>query len=168
MTSTHSQGNSDFADELKDLIDTDVLRDALRDVEDRDELLRALVARRHELGLNQTTVAVRMESGQSTVSEFENGAADPYFSTLQRYARAVDARIAVTLELDEACKMVPIERGRQLRATAALGYETRQFEMKPAHAVVVRGRSAYGMRGTAGASAPRPISQYRERMGTAS
>lgn len=97
MTSTRGALDSEFDDDLDSLVDSPALRDALQDAELRSELLDSLVARRRELGLKQKHVAEKMETGQSTVSQFESGGSDPYFSTLQRYARAVDAQIVVRL-----------------------------------------------------------------------
>lgn len=57
-----------------------------------------LVGFRKALGLTQTDVAKRMGVGQSTVSGFETEMSDPRLSTLQRYARAVEARLDVEIE----------------------------------------------------------------------
>lgn len=40
-----------------------------------------------------------METTQSAVSDLERGTADPQLSTLQRYARAVGARVVVRASL---------------------------------------------------------------------
>ena len=50
--------------------------------------------------LSQTDVAKRMKVSQPTISEFENESGDVYLSTLQRYARAVGARLVIAVELD--------------------------------------------------------------------
>lgn len=72
------------------------------DMDQREALIDDLTRRRRSLGLNQTVVAKRMGVGQSTVSEFENEATDPRLSTLQRYARAVDACVSVRLRFNDA------------------------------------------------------------------
>jgi ribosome-binding protein aMBF1 (putative translation factor) len=56
-------------------------------------LLRALAARRIELGLSQTVVAARMGTSQSAVARLERGEADPKLSTIERFAAALGATI---------------------------------------------------------------------------
>lgn len=80
-------------DDIDALRPSAAVEQALFDAHLRSELLATLVQRRADLGLRQKDVARLMQTSQSTVSEFENGAADPHFSTLQRYARAVSAEI---------------------------------------------------------------------------
>lgn len=63
---------------------------------DRLEVLHTLedlVALRLEQGLSQTVVAERMGVSQSAVSQFEREAGSVRIETLQRYARAVGARV---------------------------------------------------------------------------
>ena len=62
------------------------------------EVIDELVKCRLDSGLNQKEVASRMRTSQSTVSEFESANADARFSTLLRYAHAVDCRIVVEIE----------------------------------------------------------------------
>ncbi|MFI6762455.1 helix-turn-helix domain-containing protein [Micromonospora sp. NPDC050417] len=40
-----------------------------------------------------------MQTTQSAVSDLENGCVDPHLSTLQRYARAVTARLIVGIDM---------------------------------------------------------------------
>jgi transcriptional regulator with XRE-family HTH domain len=70
---------------------------AVRDAKCRSDLLLAMVRCRREIGLSQVDVAAAMETSQSAVSELEGGATDPRLSTLQRYARAVQAELHVSL-----------------------------------------------------------------------
>jgi len=70
---------------------------AFEDAQARAELLASCVRRRKETGLTQAEVARSMGTTQSAVSDLEAGATDPRLSTLQRYARAVGARIDVAL-----------------------------------------------------------------------
>lgn len=70
-------------------------RASYEDARNRSGLLDALVRRRRLLGFNQTQVAKSMGVGQPTVSGFETEGSDPKLSTLQRYARAVDASLWV-------------------------------------------------------------------------
>lgn len=72
------------------------------DAEHAHWLLGELVAARRRAGLTQAEVADRMGVTQSTVSGFETEGADPRLSTLQRYARAVGARVVIELkEVDD-------------------------------------------------------------------
>ena len=75
---------------------------AVADAEYRLELARRLANTRRRRGLSQAEVARRMGTTQSAVSDLEGGAHDPYLSTLQRYARAVAARVAVHLAVEDA------------------------------------------------------------------
>ncbi|MFZ1382649.1 MAG: helix-turn-helix transcriptional regulator [Scrofimicrobium sp.] len=66
------------------------------------DLIGALVARRRALGLTQTQVAARMGTKQSAVSAMEYSSANPSIQRLQRYARAVGARVTLGFEeIDE-------------------------------------------------------------------
>jgi|SRR5215475_16118504 len=79
---------------------------AYEDEQELHRLLDGLVALRKDLGLNQTAVAERMGVRQPTVSGFETEASDPRMSTLQRYARAVEARLRFVIELPADCDWV--------------------------------------------------------------
>ncbi|MGW3299186.1 helix-turn-helix domain-containing protein [Streptomyces rubiginosohelvolus] len=57
------------------------------------DLVESLVVLRRKYGLTQQEVAQRMETSQSTISEFERVGGDARYSTLQRYARAIGARL---------------------------------------------------------------------------
>lgn len=63
----------------------------------RSALLRSLVERRRASGFSQATIAERMGTTQSAVSDLEAGGTDPRLSTLQRYTRAMGARLSLTL-----------------------------------------------------------------------
>ena len=54
-----------------------------------------LAERRRQLGLTQRDVAERMGTTQSAVSDLEAGRTDPRWSTVQRYAAAIGARVRV-------------------------------------------------------------------------
>lgn len=53
---------------------------------------------RRELGLSQSEVASRMGTSQSAVARFEAGDLDARLSTLQRYTRALGARLEWRIE----------------------------------------------------------------------
>jgi len=70
---------------------------AYEDAQARADLLASCVHLRKETGLTQADVARAMGTTQSAVSDLEAGATDPRLGTLQRYARAVGARLDVAL-----------------------------------------------------------------------
>ncbi|MFI7028365.1 helix-turn-helix domain-containing protein [Microbispora rosea] len=74
-----------------------VFRAAYEDAEERHGIIDKLVKLRRRMGLSQKTVALRMQVRQPTVSGFETEGSDPRLSTLQRYARAVGARIKLVV-----------------------------------------------------------------------
>lgn len=81
-------------------------RAAYEDEVFRHKLLDSLVALRKALKLTQSEIAKRMQVRQPTVSGFETEASDPKFSTVQRYARAVGARILTRIDLPADCDWV--------------------------------------------------------------
>jgi transcriptional regulator with XRE-family HTH domain len=72
---------------------------AAQDAEAYASLVESLVVLRRRRGLTQLDVAKRMETTQSTVSDFESVGGDARYSTLQRYARAVGARLHSMVDL---------------------------------------------------------------------
>jgi transcriptional regulator with XRE-family HTH domain len=76
---------------------------AYEDARSRSALLAQLIKVRKDLKLTQKQVAERMGTTQSAISELEGGASDPQFSTLQRYARAVTAKLVLSLDLPYDC-----------------------------------------------------------------
>lgn len=100
--------SADFEDELGAYVeqskqDDPAFRVAYEDAERLHEIIDKLVKLRKALRLNQTEVARRMGVRQPTVSGFETEGSDPRLSTLQRYARAVEAALRVDLELPADC-----------------------------------------------------------------
>ncbi|MBV2151905.1 helix-turn-helix domain-containing protein [Kitasatospora sp. SUK 42] len=65
----------------------------LEDAEAYAALVETLVVARIKCGLTQRDVAQLMGTTQSTISAFERAGGDARYSTLQRYARAVGARL---------------------------------------------------------------------------
>jgi DNA-binding XRE family transcriptional regulator len=113
-------------DDLDDIVDFDAfgadpeLARAIQDAEHRSALRATLIAQRKAAGLKQKDVAVAMQTTQSAVSDFERGGTDPQLSTLQRYARAVGARVVV-----RACIESPAKgpEGAWLANVATTGYQ---------------------------------------------
>lgn len=65
--------------------------------DDLIDVRAALISRRKTLGLRQADIAEAIGVGQQHVSTIERGTADAALSTLQRYARAVGARLIVAV-----------------------------------------------------------------------
>ena len=74
------------------------LEGAIEDASVRANLVCRLVSYRRETGLRQSAIAKAMETTQSAVSELEGGNTDPRLSTLQRYARALDRAIRISVD----------------------------------------------------------------------
>lgn len=84
---------------LSQELEDDEFRGAYEDALSLDNIIDELIKLRHERGLNQSQLARLMGVGQSTISGFENESTDPRLSTLQRYARALDARVRIGVEV---------------------------------------------------------------------
>lgn len=97
---------SAFAKYLSERLQEPAVRAGYEDHAVLQRVIDRLVGFRKALGLTQTDVAKRMGVGQSTVSGFETEMSDPRLSTLQRYARAVEARLDVEIEWDATCDWV--------------------------------------------------------------
>jgi transcriptional regulator with XRE-family HTH domain len=91
------------------------LIDAIEDAEHRLKLVGHLAALRRRAKLSQAEVARRMGTTQSAVSALEGGEHDPYLSTLQRYGRAIRARIEVQVFVPS---WEPPEHGYNVKAGA--------------------------------------------------
>lgn len=89
MTATPPRSN--FDEFLSRALQNAETRAAYEDSQSRSRLVDALVRMRHRLNLTQTHVAKLMGVKQPTISGFETEGSDPRLSTIQRYARAVDA-----------------------------------------------------------------------------
>ena len=81
-------------------------RAAYEDAEERHNILDKLVGLRRLRRLSQSAVAARMGVRQPTVSGFETEDSDPRLSTLQRYARAVEARLRLVLVIPNECDWI--------------------------------------------------------------
>ena len=84
-----------------------VARAAFEDAHSRNNFVDALVKLRRAMGLTQTEVANRMGVKQPTVSGFENEGSDPRLSTIQRYARALEATATFRLTMPAHCDWIP-------------------------------------------------------------
>ncbi|CAN5623018.1 type II toxin-antitoxin system antitoxin HigA [soil metagenome] len=97
---------SAFDEYLAERLQNPAVRAGFEDQSVTERLIDQLVGFRKALGLTQTEVAKRMGVGQSTVSGFETETSDPRISTLQRYARAVEARLEAKIHWEAACDWV--------------------------------------------------------------
>jgi transcriptional regulator with XRE-family HTH domain len=114
---TDDEDRDEFDEYLSESLRAPGFRAAYEDAEARSRLLENLVKVRRCLHLTQTEVAKRMQTTQSFVSEFENGATDPHLSTLQRYARAVTARLHVKIEMPADGPWMPVGQGAYARGS---------------------------------------------------
>jgi transcriptional regulator with XRE-family HTH domain len=115
---------------------------AYEDASLRQSVLTQLIKIRKELGISQKQVAKRMQTTQSAISDLERGVGDFHLSTLQRYARAVTARIRLSVDLphdspwygewfyDRSAGATRIDQGR--RPTPAAPYAQRWHSSTPA------------------------------------
>jgi transcriptional regulator with XRE-family HTH domain len=83
-------------------------RAAYEDVQERHSIVDRLLALRRHHKLSQRTVAARMGVRQPTVSGFETEDSDPRLSTLQRYARAVGARLRLVIVVPNECDWISV------------------------------------------------------------
>lgn len=83
--------HSSFDHFLAHVLEDPAARAAFEDSQSRSRLVDVLVRFRQRLGLTQTEVATHMGVKQPTISGFETEGSDPRLSTIQRYARSVDA-----------------------------------------------------------------------------
>lgn len=110
---TERQGRSliNHADEFRSYLSyaeaDPALRASIEDARTAQRLLDSLVKIRKAMKLTQKQVADRMGIRQPSVSEFESEASDPRLSTLQRYARAVEGRLRVTIDMPADCDWIP-------------------------------------------------------------
>ena len=91
MTSHASRSRPSFDAFLAQALDDHDTRTAFEDAQARNRLVDALVRLRRRMGVTQSQIAASMGVKQPTVSGFETEGSDPRLSTLQRYARSVDA-----------------------------------------------------------------------------
>jgi len=114
-----NRADDEIRDEFDEYLDESLrnpgFRAAYEDAEARSRLMSDLVKVRRCLRLTQIDVAGRMRTTQSFVSEFENGGTDPHLSTLQRYARAVTARLQVKIEMPTDGPWLPAGQGGYTR-----------------------------------------------------
>jgi transcriptional regulator with XRE-family HTH domain len=111
------QDHDEFEDYLQESLQNPQFRAAYEDSEARSRLLASLVMLRQSLHLTQTQIARRMETTQSSVSEFESGSTDPHLSTLQRYARAVTACLRIRIDMPTDSPWLPADQGAYSRNT---------------------------------------------------
>nr|WP_246405311.1 helix-turn-helix domain-containing protein [Nocardiopsis algeriensis] len=128
--------------DLDDLLGIDAeapeQQEADQDVQEFVSLIDALVELRKQQGLTQSDVASAMGTTQSAVSEIESVANDPRISTVQRYARAVCARLQFRVRV--AGPALDTSGG----ATGSISFRTAEPSSRPlwhAPTVIVGGRS---------------------------
>jgi transcriptional regulator with XRE-family HTH domain len=130
MSTAVNQPDSDLFD-LGSYLKDPAFAAAYEDVAMRTQLRASLVAQRKAMRMTQAEVAKRMGATQSFVSEFENGGTDPHLSTLQRYGRAVGARLSIRIELPGHCEWQPRERWAQYTEQTRYGNRTTTLGRAP-------------------------------------
>jgi transcriptional regulator with XRE-family HTH domain len=94
---TRSAQTDDLDSFIEEFSHDPEFRQAYEDAQSRSTLLRHLIRVRQLQNLSQTDVAKFMRTTQSAVSELEGGSTDPQLATLQRYARAVNVRLQISV-----------------------------------------------------------------------
>jgi transcriptional regulator with XRE-family HTH domain len=128
----HSVGQEDELEKYLSEAQRDpVFRAAYEDAEERHSILDRLVGLRHRQRLSQSAVAARMGVRQPTVSGFETEDSDPRLSTLQRYARAVGARLRLVLVIPNECDWISARPNTYLGANprGSIGVVIREGEL---------------------------------------
>lgn len=119
--------------ELHDLLGIDPespeVAQALEDAEEYASLVECLVVARVKLGLTQKQIAERMGTTQSAVSNFERVGGDARYSTLQRYARAVGARVRSAVDQSGA----GVKLGWQVAEVVPIRTTTRDRHHSPSN-----------------------------------
>lgn len=104
VTASAALTDDPFFDEI---LANPVARAAFEDAQARSSFIDALVKLRRAMHLTQTQVARRMGVTQPTVSGFENEGSDPRLSTVQRYARAIEADANFKLSMPAHVDWIP-------------------------------------------------------------
>lgn len=71
---------------------------AAEDIDSLIDFVMLLRTSRRSEGVTQVEIAERLNTTQSSISEFERIGGDPRIQTLQRYARAMGYRVRLELE----------------------------------------------------------------------
>lgn len=87
----------DFLSELGFDPEDPSVRAAADDAQTHARVIETLVQVRNDQAMTQSDVADRMGTTQSRVSNIERIGGDPRLSTLLRYARAVDAKVRMSV-----------------------------------------------------------------------
>jgi transcriptional regulator with XRE-family HTH domain len=116
---TSAPRTSSFDDFLARALQNTETRAAYEDSQARHRVIDTLIRFRNRLGFTQTEVARHMGVKQPSVSGFETEGSDPRLSTLQRYARAVDATLWVHVTPNaSSCQRMEFYREQEERISA--------------------------------------------------
>jgi transcriptional regulator with XRE-family HTH domain len=92
---------SEFSRSLKKKLKDPEFRKEFMRVHSRSDVANQLIILREKRGLTQTKVAEKMESTQAVISRMENALGNSSFSTIQKYAEALNAFIKVEIIPEE-------------------------------------------------------------------
>lgn len=147
-TSAQGQFVDSLESDVAESFEDPQYRAAYEDGAERFDLIDRLVSMRKERKLTQKQVAERMGVGQSTIAGFENEGSDPRLSTIQRYARAVEARCVVTIQVPLACDWV-VQPCARYSASGSTARSTRVDTPTPETEAIARAanemRSSFAM-----------------------
>ena len=116
------------------LLDDPEFADAFEDASVRSALAETLRQIRKTSGQTQRQAASTMGTTQSAISELERGEADPQLSTVQRYARAVGAKVRFAVDTPDRVTSL-VSPYRQVSATTS--------PRNPAHSDIPRPNFTY-------------------------
>jgi transcriptional regulator with XRE-family HTH domain len=85
------------------------------------DLISQVIRLRHERGLTQEEVALRMGTRQPAIARFESGRVEPSFRFLSALAEALDARLIVQLEPQSDGHATKVNSTTVLASEAVLG-----------------------------------------------
>ena len=89
--------------------ETPALEAVGEDIDSLIDFMTLLREKRRSEGITQIQIAEKLDTTQSSISEFERIGGDPRIQSLQRYARAIGYRVRLELE------KVPTTTGNQTK-----------------------------------------------------
>lgn len=81
----------------RQLLEDKEIRKAYDKISPEFDLAQAIIEKRIEKGLTQAELARKIKTKQSAISRLESGTYNPSLAFLEKVAKALDARVAVSL-----------------------------------------------------------------------
>lgn len=82
----------------KDLMKNPAFRQKYENLEPEYQLMKAIIERRKLKGITQTELAQRVGTRQSAIARLESGSYNPSLRFLKKVAKALDAKIEISLK----------------------------------------------------------------------